>query len=360
MKIKTLQANLLSFAPEELIVYIKNKSNIKNTPVANLTFTANRKQNLNGMPNTEWQNVRKGMPCSVCDKTDWCSYSIDGKAVICRRVNNGKCITKKTKSGDDFYLYLTSIDNPLRFSRTNTAYLNMVKKNDKMPASISLCDSVYTLLFMTLTLDTKHEKDLIERGFTKEEIEVRGYKSIPQKGRTKIVRGMLNHFSSEQLLSVAGFYQKDEFISFAGKVGLAIPCRDINGNIFAIKIRVDESDDGGGRYRYLSSKFLNGTPAISSVHCPIRLNSDTSTIIITEGELKADFCCFKRQAYTIAVAGVSNLKGLIDCLKIINPQKVLIAFDNDMSSNEKVKIAFINIYQILIKEEFTVGVVKWN
>lgn len=80
------------------------------------------------MSKSEWRNVKKGMSCPICGKDDWCSFSSDGNALLCRRENNGKAIIKKNKSGEEYYLYYLSIDDRFRFSKnTSTAICNTKK-----------------------------------------------------------------------------------------------------------------------------------------------------------------------------------------------------------------------------------------
>jgi hypothetical protein len=37
-----------------------------------------------------WQRVRKGKPCPICDKPDWCLIAADGSAAICARAESAK------------------------------------------------------------------------------------------------------------------------------------------------------------------------------------------------------------------------------------------------------------------------------
>jgi len=37
-----------------------------------------------------WRRVKRGGPCPICDKCDWCLVSTDGKAAICARIESAK------------------------------------------------------------------------------------------------------------------------------------------------------------------------------------------------------------------------------------------------------------------------------
>jgi len=41
---------------------------------------------------SEWLRVSRQRPCPVCHKPDWCTYTSDGRAVCCMRVESGKAV----------------------------------------------------------------------------------------------------------------------------------------------------------------------------------------------------------------------------------------------------------------------------
>ena len=50
-------------------------------------------------------NARKGSPCEICGKQDWCSRSTDGDFIICRRILRDGGELKIDSSGGEYYLY---------------------------------------------------------------------------------------------------------------------------------------------------------------------------------------------------------------------------------------------------------------
>jgi hypothetical protein len=40
----------------------------------------------------QWLRVSRQQPCPVCKKPDWCTYTSDGRAVCCMRVESGKAV----------------------------------------------------------------------------------------------------------------------------------------------------------------------------------------------------------------------------------------------------------------------------
>lgn len=48
---------------------------------------------------TKWIRVRKGSPCPICQKVDWCSVSDDGSVAFCMRVASDKPVTTQIGTG---------------------------------------------------------------------------------------------------------------------------------------------------------------------------------------------------------------------------------------------------------------------
>ena len=49
--------------------------------------------------------VTKRRVCIICSKNSWCTYSLDGGFVICRRQNDTNAKVKSDKNGNEYYLY---------------------------------------------------------------------------------------------------------------------------------------------------------------------------------------------------------------------------------------------------------------
>src|SRR5262249_59337763 len=58
--------------------------------------------------------VKRGRPCPICDKTDWCSVSEDGTKAICMRVPS----ERETRNGG----YLHILEEDRKSTRLNSSH----------------------------------------------------------------------------------------------------------------------------------------------------------------------------------------------------------------------------------------------
>lgn len=57
----------------------------------------------------KFRPVNKGKPCTICNKSSWCSLSEDGKIQICRRKMEIGATVKKDINGNEYYVYKGTI-----------------------------------------------------------------------------------------------------------------------------------------------------------------------------------------------------------------------------------------------------------
>ena len=202
-----------------------------------------------------------------------------------------------------------------------------------------MTSDAYKLLLSKINLEDKHVEDLKIRGFDDAAIKHYGYKTWPRR-RKQLVEQVLKDVKNPS--NIPGFWrEKGGTWSLAGMHGLAIPVRNIDGSIESIKIRSD-SNDIIGKYVTLSSnpkpekntkeiKYPNGTAAKTSVHYPlVEEGRSKRTLVITEGELKADLVCLHMKSwYCVSLPGVGMWEWGLDAVEKIKPDQVLLAFDAD-------------------------------
>ncbi|NSW84278.1 MAG: DUF3854 domain-containing protein [Syntrophothermus sp.] len=303
-----------------------------------------------------WYEVTRTRPCLICGKPDWCSITDDGTWAVCRRVDNGQGTHKVDKAGMDYWLYKLT-DGP----RTPPPELPARQESER--ADAETLHQVYCRLLAELTLSPEHRKNLRKRGLSDEEIDRRGYRSLPVRGRSELARRLLDTFDPETLARVPGFYIREEggrqWWSLAGPAGLVIPCRDIQGRIVALKVRSDNPDEERGKYVYVSSKNHGGPGPGAPVHHPIFDGSIGDIVRITEGELKADIATTLSGILTISVPGVSCWRPVIPALKALGAKQVLLAFDADWKVNQHVRRALHRAAGALVKEGFEIMVETW-
>src|SRR5262249_22955253 len=120
---------------------------------------------------------------------------------------------------------------------------------------------VYSALLGRLTLGEAHREALRRRGLGDDAIDPAGYRTLPGRGRPRVVAALRGRFG-DGLLRVPGFVVKEgrsgPYLTLRGPAGLVVPCRDLAGRVVALKVRRDEAGEGGPRYVYVSSARHGG------------------------------------------------------------------------------------------------------
>jgi hypothetical protein len=111
-------------------------------------------------------------------------------------------------------------------------------------ADVETRTPVYRALLGALRLSGEHRAALLARGLDGEAIRLGIYRTLPIQGRAKLAKELAERFSAETLLTVPGFYRKDEddraYLTLAGAAGLVFPVLDAEGNIPALRVRADD------------------------------------------------------------------------------------------------------------------------
>lgn len=304
-----------------------------------------------------WQDVSKRSPCTVCGHRNWCSRTLDGKALLCRRVNTGKGISKTDKNGDEFWLYFNDVD-------TGSKPPNPIEPPQDtgiIRADADTLNAVYSTLLDQLTLTKAHAINLAKRGLSTKAIKQRGYKSMRSKTRAGVAHKLADRFGIETLLTVPGFFLNREngreWVSIAASGGLYIPIRDVKGRIIAIKIRLDDAEDRP-KYLYLSSSNHGGSSPGAPVHVPL-FDGNPGETRVTEGELKADIATELSGVLTIGIAGVSQYRLVPSILKSLGADKVSLALDYDVRSNRHVARSLQGLADVIASAGFVVSLEVW-
>jgi hypothetical protein len=309
-------------------------------------------------------------PCPICGKRTWCRVSADGAVVCCRRVETGCRSSKCDINGTPYYLHIIGKSNgryvprPTGPPKTHDHNLN----------------SVYGGLLHLLELTDRHRDNLNDRGLNDREIDRRGYRTLPARGRVELAgrihdecltryrddRGCRGRCFFEEmqrayarktldpetyrcspccktivreiLLMVPGFIEEndDRQLGLAGAPGLLIPCRNLHHKIVGLKVRVDDPG-AGGKYRYISSGPHGGPSPGAIVHFPLDFKRlDWWNVRLTEGELKADICTARTGLYTVSCPGVTGWRAALNALAPYVTDSYTLAFDNDANDNPTV------------------------
>jgi hypothetical protein len=301
---------------------------------------------MNTETDKKWIRVTRHNRCPVCGKPDWCLVAPDGKAAICARIESDKPVGIK---GAGWLHMLDSFPPPPPLKIRPVA--KQVPK-----AAPCVLDRVYRALLSELWLSDTHRENLWRRGLSDAEIERLQYRTLPIGGRRELVTRL--QAKSIRLDRVPGFYLEAGQWQLAGPAGIAIPLRDIKRRIAGVQIRCD--NPGRGKYRWLSSRgFSNGCSPGAPVHVagPV---SACREIWITEGPIKADIASLKLGRTVLAVAGVGNWPGVIPIIRQLEPERAVIAFDMDKTSNLSVKLHTEALTACLIKHGIRTFEADWD
>ena len=306
-------------------------------------------------PGRGWRNVRRGDPCEICGKADWCSRSLDRSWVVCRRVDAGG-ERRLDRAGLEYWLHAIG---PAR--RPPPALAEPISCERACPRDL---DRVYSALLRHLPLETSHREALHARGLDINAIEAGGYRSLTRQGRGRAVAEIKGLFGADLLLAVPGFYMSEgssnPYLTLAGPAGLLVPVRDAEGRIVALKVRRDDPGEGP-KYLYVSSTARGGAGPGAPVHVPLgSATSPLGAVRVTEGELKADVATHLSGVLTISVPGVSAWRGALAVLAGLSARQVQLAFDADAGSNSMVARAAEATATAMAREGYEVILEQWD
>ena len=215
---------------------------------------------------------------------------------------------------------------------------------EREPLPLAERHTAYADLLAHLTLFDKHREDLLRRGLSDERIRENLYRSMPETDRERQHIAETLRFCGHDLLGLPGFRTLFGAWTLSGPKGYLIPVRDRDGLIQGLKIRLDDADDPGRKYRWLSSRGLpNGTRSYSWVH----ITGDTTQkrAYLTEGPLKGDVASFLsgNNALFICIGGVNAICGLPEAIRSLGVHEVVEALDMDQMTNLCVRNAILKI-----------------
>ncbi len=295
-------------------------------------------------------------PCEHCGRSDErCSRYADGVRSNCYRVPGHASVERQDSSGATYHAYGTKD----RSEQVDASAEAGGVRPDRAKAED--LHKVYSALLKGLTLSGAHEQAMIARGFEAGRAASLGYRTLPSQGRDELIASLARKFSVGPLLSIPGFSANaQKKLKISALPGLMIPVRDCVGRIVAIVVRPDKGLSSGNKYLWLSSNKWNGPSSGSPVHVPSGLTSPVETIVVTEGQLKADLAFALSGIPTIGVPGVGNWRGSIPILKQLGARTARIAYDRDWKDKAEVARSLVLIAKGLQEAGFAVEVATWD
>lgn len=226
-------------------------------------------------------------------------------------------------------------------------------------ADIESRNRAYAALLSKLSLAADHKENLLSRGLKESEIERLGYKTTPVVGMSAIAKQL--QLEGLSLAGVPGFYRdKNGAWTFVHeKRGILIPVRDRFGRIQGLQIRRDNVSRR--KFRWVSSAEMeDGCRAEGWTHLAGKVRS---TILLTEGPMKADVIHALTGLTVLAVPGVNSLTQLAMTLEDLRNEglaEIKTAFDMDFATNHHVQNGYNSLLQFLGNMGFTFGTYLWD
>jgi hypothetical protein len=281
--------------------------------------------------------------------------SIDGRAVACRRIEQGAYRSKHDKDGAPYYLH--------RLTGTELSAAPPPPSAGPGPArpAADVLHAVYSSLLARLSLSATHRADLQRRGMPDAEIDARDYRTLPVHGRARLAKELRERFG-DSVLSIPGVILRARdgrrYLTLAGAAGLLIPVRDVAGRIVALLVRRDDASDGRGKYLYLSSARHGGPGPGAPVHLSHGITAPADVVRITEGGLKADIAHALTGLPTIGLPGVS-WRPALPILRELGARTIRLALDADAADKPTVARALNAVALGLDAEGYVVELERW-
>jgi Domain of unknown function (DUF3854)/Domain of unknown function (DUF927) len=306
----------------------------------------------------KWRRVSAESPCPICKGAAWCSISADGTVAKCQRVADGAFKTKTDKNGADYHLHRLGGAAPPPSAPPPPAFGPAPDRADA-----NQLHRAYSALLTRLQMSEAHRDNLRGRGLTDDEIDRRGYRTLPIHGRAPLARALREQFG-DSLLSVPGFVVKQgagekPYVTLAGAAGILVPVRDAAGRIVALLSRRDDARDGEGKYSYLSSTKFGGPSPGAPVHVPLGVAGPAEVVRVTEGALKSDLAYALSGLPTIGLPGVSTWRPALPMLRELGARTVRLAYDMDAQDKPTVARPLAALAEALPAEGFAVEMERW-
>ncbi len=284
-----------------------------------------------------WVDASPRHRCPVCNGDSWCQILGDGSVVLCKRHDSGR--GRVNRAGVTYYVH--------RDESAARTWAPMGPRPSDRRASPDVLDTAYQALLDRLCLDGSDRETLRARGLDDAAIARAGYRTLPLRGRAALARAVMESLygDPETDPGIPGIVRKEEagrgWWSLAGAPGILIPVRDLEGRIMALKVRRPDPCEGP-RYLYLTSTKDGGPSAASVLHVPVAaraLRETADTLVVTEGELKADVATHLLGKPVVGVPGVGSWALALDLAKARRPARVVVAFDMDRKTKPPVAAA---------------------
>lgn len=285
------------------------------------------------------RSTRKN-PCPICSSPDrGCTIFVDGKGSICYRIPSDR------PTGGGYYHSLGA----------QPAKVPTVEPVAKL-ASIEQRHRAYSTLLGLLRLSVPHLQHLTSvRKLPAATIHQVGFRSWLDtiEERKDVITSLVDRLGGQALEGVPGMGKV-----LLGPSGLAIPVRNLAGQIEGIRIRRDGG--AGSKYCWVSSRSKGGaSPPMVPFWASPNGQPKADVLRLTEGEFKA-ITSARFGIFAISVPGVSTWRVALPMLKALSPKRVLLAFDSDATRKPEVARAVLDCHSSLTRDGYRVNLEVWD
>lgn len=301
-------------------------------------------------------------PCPICEHTDWCSVSDDGRAAFCMRVSHG---AHKVCRNGAYLHWLRPFEPSDQTPRSIFPGLPPKPPPAQPCAPLKTCHAIYEAWLAALSLSAKHHRDLQTRGLSNDAIAGNGYATTLRPNQAAPIIANLPIAAG-----VPGFYRDgQEWRTVWTAPGFFVPYRNANGDIQGLQYRLDDPRDGAKYLWFSSGPDREGKPRLAgaSSGAPLHIAGRdllpmSDCLLLTEGALKADIITGCLRVPVMAAAGVTQFgEGFAAKLRQRLPhiRQTVLAFDADYRTNKQVRAAFDRLRSELRAAGFAVSVTIW-
>jgi hypothetical protein len=211
---------------------------------------------------------------------------------------------------------------------------------------------VYQELLSGLKLYSRDRNYLKNRGLSDEAIDRNQYRALLAPDDT--ARRLFDKYGPD-LYRVLGFWESNRRPLMENAIGLLIPCRDPQGRINALQIRLDAEPFGC----YWVSRETWG---VGAVHVPLGTAAPSPLVRVTDCGLNADVIAAldPEKVPTVAVTTHGPPHWVLPTLQSLGTQTVRLAFDADWRTSRWEAALLLGLGDYLAGEGYQVAAEVWD
>ena len=309
---------------------------------------------------------RRGNPCPLCGRDDGtCRTTVDLNVVLCRTYADGDSpnpgYTFKKPAQNSFWgvhAPATGVQRTWQETQQIVAQIShqqeAQRQHIRSGLPLAARDREFKKLLWQLPLSDQHRADLLQRGFTSEEIARSGYRTVAPWQRVSGV--------SPKLPGMDG----DRLRTYCNWGGLLCPIRDRHGRFIGAQIRHDnevrQRTGDKTKYTFLSATYPSHLP---NNEWPLQILPGSGPIRLAEGTLKPEIACSIHGGTWIGAVGGLFTKSpnqLREALAALCPADTPIEIwpDKNSVANDHVYRTILSAIALLKTWGYSVRLADWG